>query len=246
MSKGRKKGCPVNIRNWLVEILDVATNTYVRIYGLTSMTASTDSSTEDGSAETDVWEEPYVTKRSGKISLEGKEVVTESTGAIDAGQEILTSYAELSGCEADATLRFTDPYGHCWVGDYIVTSHEKSADTDGGSESWDLSQVGEIEVQPYVSVSSVALKDGSTALDGTLSIAEGSVAKIISVVFTPETSSNKRFKVTNTKKSVAIVSGITEDSFTVAPVAPGTTNITVTSINGTKTVTLAVTVTAAA
>ena len=242
--KGRKKGCPVNIRNWLIEIMDVATNAFVRIYGLTSLTNTIDSNTEDGSAETDVWEEPYVTKRNGKISLEGDEVVNESTGAIDEGQEILNSYAELSGCDADATLRFTDPYGHCWVGDYIVTSHEKSSDTDGSSESWDLAQVGEIEVQPYVSVSSVALKDGNTALEGTLSIVEGSAAKIISVDFTPSTSSNKRFKVSNTKRSVATVSNITENGFTITPISVGTTTITVTTVNGAKTVTLAVTVTA--
>ena len=34
--KGRKNGCPVNIRNWVVSILDVATQQFVRIYGLTS------------------------------------------------------------------------------------------------------------------------------------------------------------------------------------------------------------------
>jgi len=100
--KGRKNGCPVNIKNWLVFILDVATQEYVRIYGLNSLNRGIDSETEDGSADTDVWAEPYVTKRSGSISLEGKKVVVEATGENDPGQDMLNSYAEAAGC--DATL----------------------------------------------------------------------------------------------------------------------------------------------
>ncbi len=241
--KGRKRGCPVNIRNWLIYIYDVASSAFVRIYGLTSMTRNIDSDTEDGSVETDIWEEPYVTKRNGSISLEGKEVVVESTGATDAGQEILNSYAELAGCEGDATLKFVDPYGHAWIGDYIVTGREISADDSETTLSWDLSQVGEVEVQPYVNASSIALKDGSNSA-ATLAFTEGDSAKIITVEFTPDGTSNKRFKVTNPKKTVATVSNITETGFTVTPVAVGTTTITVTSINGGKTATCAVTVSA--
>lgn len=241
--KGRKNGCPVNIRNWLVYILDIATNVFVRIYGLTSLTRTVDGNTEDGSADTDTWEEPYVTKRNGSISLEGKKVVVENTGEVDPGQEILNSYAEAVGCDGDATLKFVDPYGHSWIGDYIVNSHEESADSDGGSESWDLSQVGEIEVQPYVNVSDVAMKDGDNAATS-LSLAVGDAAKIITVAFTPDSASNKRFKVANTNRKVATISNITEEGFTLTPVAAGTTTITVTTVNGTKTATLAVTVTA--
>lgn len=242
--KGRKRGCPVNIRNWLIFILNVATQNFVRIYGLTSMTNTVDSDTEDGSADTDTWEEPYVTKRNGSISLEGNEVVVESTGEIDPGQEILNDYAEAVGCEGDATLKFVDPYGHSWIGDYIVKSKEVSADDSATSLSWDLSQVGEVEVQPYVHVASVALKDGENAA-ATLTMQEGDPAKIISVAFTPTSASNRRFKVSNTKRRVATVSNITEDGFTVTPVAVGATTITVTSVNGSKTVTMDVTVTAA-
>lgn len=57
MAKGRKNGCPVNIKNWLIYILDVATNEFVRIFGLNSLTRSTDSETEDGSADTETWSE---------------------------------------------------------------------------------------------------------------------------------------------------------------------------------------------
>lgn len=239
--KGRKNGCPVNVRNWLIYIYEVATQKFVRIYGLTSLTSSTDSSTEDGSTDTDTWEEPYVTKRNGSISLEGKEVIVEETGESDPGQEILNSYADAVGCEGDATLKFVDPYGHSWIGDYIVTSKEVSVDDSETSLSWELSQVGEIEVQAYVQATSIKLKDGGS--DATeLSMNEGDGGKIITVAFEPATTSNKRFKVSNTKRSIATVTNITEDGFTVTPVAVGSTTITVTSINGSKTATLNITV----
>lgn len=245
MAKGRKNGCPVNIKNWLVEILDHSSDEFVRIYGLNSLTASVDSETEDGSSSTDVWAEPYVSKRSASSSLEAKKVVNELTGVEDEGQALLNYYAEQAGCDADATLRFTDAYGHAWVADYIVTSREDSVDDTGDTLSWDLEQVGEAEVLPYVHVVSVAMKDGSTTLDGTLSMAVSASPKIISVAFTPDTSSNKRFKVTNSKRSVATVGNVTDTGFTITPVAAGTTNVVVTSVEGEKSVSLAVTVTSA-
>ena len=244
MARGRKNGCPVNIKNWLVYIYDHATEEFVRIYGLNSLTSSVDSDTEDGSASTDVWAEPYVSKRNASATIEAKKVVEEATGVADAGQELLNYYAELAGCDADATLKFIDPFGHAWVADYIVTSRENSVDDSGDNYSWDLEQVGEADVLPYVHISSLALKDGSTTLNGTLSMNVGATPKIISIVFTPDDSSNKRFKVTNTKRSVATVSNVTEDGFTITPVAVGTTTITVTSVEGEKTVTLALTVAA--
>ena len=240
--KGRKKGCPVNVRNWLIYILDVATNEFVRIYGLNSMTRNTDSDTEDGSADTDVWEEPYVTKRKGTVSLKGKEVVVESTGETDRGQELLNEYSEASGCDGDATLKFVDPYGHAWIGDYIITGSEQSAETDESSISWDLSQVGEVEVLPYVNASSIALKDGDDSA-ATLSMAVGDAGKIITVDFTPANTSNKRFKVSNSNRKVATVGNVTEDGFTVTPLSAGTSTITVVSINGAKTASIALTVT---
>lgn len=246
MAKGRKRGCPVNIRNWLVEIQDksAVSETWIRIYGLTSLSRTVDSDTEDGSQTTDIWSEPYVTKRNGNLSLEGNPVVVESTGERDPGQEMLTNYADLAGCDGDATLRVTDPYGHSWIGDYIVTSHESASDENDETESWDLEQVGEVEVQPYVHITSIALKDGSTALDGALSLTVGGAGKIITVDFTPATSSNKRFRVTNSKRSVCTVGSITENGFTVTPVAAGTSTITVTTAEGAKTATLTVTVAA--
>lgn len=243
MAKGRKNGCPVNIKNWLVYILDVATQEFVRIFGLNSLSRSVDSETEDGSAETDVWAEPYVTKRSGSIELEGKEVVVEATGENDAGQEMLDNYADASGCDADATLKFVDPYGHAWVGDYIVTGREISADESGTTKTWSLEQVGEVEVLPYQQVTAVALKDGEQAAEN-INMTVGGAAKIITVGFTPETASNKRFKVSNNKRTVASVSNVTENGFSITPLAAGTATITVTTASGAKTATLTVTVTA--
>ena len=243
MAKGRKNGCPVNIKNWLIYILDVATNEFVRIFGLNSLTRSTDSETEDGSADTETWSEPYVTKRSGSLTLEGKEVVVESTGDNDPGQELLNRYAEAAGCDADATLKVVDPYGHAWVGDYIVTGKETSSDDSGTTLSWDLEQVGEVEVLPYVQVADVTLKDDSTDVT-TLALTEGGTPKIITVAFAPEGASNKRFKVANNKRSVVSVSNITEDGFTITPMAVGTATIAVTTANGGKRATLAVTVSA--
>ena len=245
MAKGRKNGCPVNIKNWIVEVFDHAASSYVRVYGLNSLTASVDSDTEDGSASTDVWGEPYVSKRNASASLEAKKVVDELTGNPDAGQELLNYYSEQAGCDADATLRFTDAYGHSWVADYIVTSREDSVDDTGDTYSWDLEQVGEAEVQSYVHVTSIDAKDGTSTVT-TLSMTTSDTPKILSVAFTPSTSSNKRFKVTNTKRSVATVGNVTETGFTVTPVAAGTTVITVTTVEGGKTTAVTVTVTAGA
>lgn len=245
MAKGRKNGCPVNIKNWLVEILDPSTSEFVRIYGLNSLTASVDSETEDGSSSTDVWAEPYVSKRSASSSLEAKKVVNEITGEEDAGQALLNYYAEQAGCDADATLRFTDAYGHSWTADYIVTSREDSVDDSGDTYSWDLEQVGEAEVLPYVHITSVTMKDGSTNVGSTLSMAVNASPKIITVAFAPENSSNKRFKVTNTKRSIASVGNVTDSGFTITPVAVGSTAITVTSVEGEKTASVTLTVTEA-
>lgn len=244
MARGRKNGCPVNIKNWLVYIMDPSTSDFVRIYGLNSLTASVDSETEDGSASTDIWAEPYVSKRSGSTSLEAKKVVEESTGVADLGQELLNFYAEQAGCEADATLKFVDAYGHAWIADYIVTSREDSVDDSGDTYSWDLEQVGEADVLPFVHITGVAMKDGSTAVGETLSMAVGATPKIITVAFTPENSSNQRFKVTNSKRSVATIGNVTDTGFTITPIAAGTTNITVTSVEGENTATVALTVTA--
>lgn len=245
MAKGRKNGCPVNIRNWLVYILDVATDGWLRIYGLTSLSRSVEGDTEDGSAATDTWSEPYITKRSSSTELEGIKKVVESTGEIDPGQEMLDYYAEQAGCGSDCSLKFIDPYGHGWIADYIVTSTEEAADDSGQTRSWSLEQVGEAEPIQYVQVESIAVKsEGQDA--SAVSMKVGDAPKVIEIAFTPEDASNQRFRVTNTKqKSVVKVGDITETGFTLTPIGVGSANIAVTSVNGGKTATIAVTVSAA-
>lgn len=242
MAKGRKNGCPMNVKNWIIEIL-AAADTWVRIHGIDSLDRGIDSDTEDGSADSDTWSEPYKTKLSGSLSLEGKPVVDQTTGIRDEGQAMLEDYSHLAGCEADCTIRITDPYGHAMMADYIVTSYTENADDTENGLSVDLEMVGEPEALPYVQATAVALKKGGQAAT-TLSLAVGDSPALISVDFTPATASNKRFRVTNTKRSVATVTNVTEDGFSVVPVSAGTTTITVTSVNNAKTATLAVTVTA--
>ena len=244
MAKGRKNSCPTNIRNWGIFIQDKSqvSETWIRIKGLEEMTRGTDSDTEDGSAATDLWEEPYVTKRSGSLTLSGKPKVDASTGAVDAGQAMLDDYATAGVCDDDATLKIVDPYGTAIVGDFIVTGSEVSSDEDEDTKNWDLEQVGDVDTLPYVQMSSISLKDGSTAVT-TLSIAVGATAKIITIVFNPTNASNQRFRISSSNKRVASVGNITEDSFTVNPVSAGTSKITVTTVNGAKTATLTVTVT---
>ncbi len=245
MAKGRKNGCPVNIQNWLVYIKDIATDTFLRIYGLTSMSRTVEGDTEDGSAATDTWSEPYITKRSSSTDLDGIKKVVESTGEIDPGQEMLDYYAEQAGCGSDCTLKFVDPYGHGWIADYIVTSAEESADESEQTRSWSLEQVGEAEPIQYVQVEAIAVKSESEDASA-VTMKVGDAPKVIEIAFTPEDASNQRFRVTNTKqKSVVKVGDITETGFTLTPIGAGSANIAVTSVNGGKTATIAVTVSTA-
>ena len=63
----------MSVRDWVIEILSRASTkaapVWLRIKGVDSITLSTDSDTEDGSAADNLWSEPYVTKCSGSLSL---------------------------------------------------------------------------------------------------------------------------------------------------------------------------------
>lgn len=243
MAKGRKSNCPVNVRDWVISILNKTTSLYVRIYGLTGASLAYSSNTEDGSADTDIYSEPFITKRSGSISLEGKEVVVEATGARDEGQVMLDDAAVLAGCDADVTLKMVDPYGNAFVADYIVSGNDVSVDDTGTTLSWDLDMVGEAEPLPYVQVTSIALNDGASPVANPLALETEDAAKVITVVFTPTDSSNQRFKITNSNRKVIAVSNVTETGFSITPMSVGTSTITVTSINGTKTASVVINVT---
>lgn len=244
MPKGRKNGCPVNVMNWLIYIQDKGqiAETWVRINGLSSITRKTSSTTEDGSADTDLWEEPYVTKRNATLSLSGKPVVDAATGDPDPGQEMLDGYAEEGGCEADCTLKFIDPYGHTTVADFIVTDTGNDADDTKNERSWDLSQVGEAESQPYIQVQSVALQDGGTTVTK-VEIGAGDTPKIITVAVNPANASNPRFRVSVSGRRYVAISNITENTFTITGMQAGTATVTVTTMNNNKQASLEVTVT---
>ncbi len=242
MSRGRKNGCPVSLKDWVVRILDTSSDKYLRIFGLTSLTRSVDGETEDGSAEDDAWAEPFVKKRSGSLTLKGRPKVDPSTGERNPGQEELNTYAEQVGCDADATIELIDPYGHAVRMDVVVTNKEDGADDSGQTCSWDMEQVGEAEYLPYIQVSAVTLKD-NTANVTELNLNVGDAPKLLNVAFTPENASNNRFKVSCSKKSVASISNVSEDGFSVSPIGAGTATITVTSVNGGKSATVTVTVT---
>ena len=231
MARGRKNGCPVSVGDWLIYIEDKSQleETWVRIYGLTQMTRTIDGETEDSSADTDIWAEPYITKRSGSIALEGVKKVVEETGEIDRGQELLDDYAEQAGCGADATIKIIDPYGKGVILDVIVTSSEEVADGTEQTRSWDLEQVGEAEAIAYVQVSGVELWHGEEKAESlTLT---GTVPELVSIRFQPENASNRRFKVSNSKRSVVRIADLTENGFTLIPVGTGEAEVTVMTVN---------------
>lgn len=244
MAKGRKNACPTNVKDWNISIQDKSqvTETWVRIRGLNEMTYNTDSDTEDGSATTDLWEETFIRKRNGSLSLNGKPLVDAATGAADAGQAMLDDYATSGVCDEDATLKIVDPYGKAMIADFVVTGTENSANETEESRTWDMSQVGEAETIPYVQVTGVELKDNNTAVT-TLALQVGDAAKLITVAIAPADASNQRFRITTGSKRVAQVGNVTDNSFTVTAVGAGTTNIVVTTVNNARRATLAVTVT---
>lgn len=241
--KGRKNGCPTNIRDWSIFIQDKTqvNETWIRIKGLTQMTRSTDADTEDGSAATDSHEEPYVTKRSGSLTIEGRPIVDAVTGDRDAGQSMLNDYAEEVGCDGDCTIKIVDPYGAATVADYIVTSTEDGTDETEDTVSWDLEQVGEAERLVYVQMTSVSLKDGNEAASA-IALTVGGSPKTITVVFNPENASNQRYRVATSNKRRVAISNITENSFVLNAMSAGTATVTVTTVNNTKTASLTVTV----
>lgn len=234
--RGRKNGCPTNIRDWQISIQDKAGMRWVRVRGLRQMNRETESETADGSAATDLWAEPYVTKRSAVLRLNGRAVCDAATGERDEGQQLLDDYAETAGCEGDAAIRFADPYGHALEADFVVTAAGREANDTEYGVSWELRQVGEAEELPYVPVTAVSLTENA------LTMAPNGTPAAVGVSFTPENASNRRFRVSVTGRQAAIVSDVTESGFTVTPVAPGAATVTVTSLNGQRTATLTVTV----
>ena len=241
MARGRKHGCPVNIRSWLVSVYDSAADEWVRIYGLNSMTRTVSGETSDGSADTELWQEPYITKRSSELTLEGEMVEEEGTGIRDHGQELLNAAALLGGCETDITLRFVDPFGHALTADFVVTSAEETSDDTESGCTWTLEQIGEVENEPYVQVTGMRL--AADGLEGEeLKLKGGDGGKLVKILFEPENASNRRFRLRSSRPGVVRVSDVTEDGFTLIPLSAGVSAVRVTSVNGAVSTLVTVTV----
>lgn len=239
--RGRKNNCPTSIKDWQVSIWSPFDLAWVRIRGLNSLNYSQDSSTEDGSSAEDDWEEPYITKRKAKLSLEGKPVVDAATGNVDPGQDLLNEFGKLTRCAADALIRFVDPYGHALEAYYQITAHEVSSGKDGDKISWDLDMVGESESLPYVQVSGISIVSLGEEPE-TIEMDINDAPRLLQVAFNPENASNKRYSI-KTGGHVVRVGDITDGSFTIAPLKVGEGTVKITSINNAETATVTVEVT---
>lgn len=239
--RGRKNSCPTNIKDWQISIWHPIDLVWLRIRGLSSMKYSLDSDTEDSSTSEDAWEEPYIKKRKGSMSLEGKPVVDAATGIPDPGQDLLNEYATMIKCEADALIRFADPYGHTMEAYFQVTSHSLKADKSGNTISYDLEMVGESESLPYVQVTGVALSSIYME-DHEIEMDINDAPRLIQVVFTPASASNKRYSLRAGGQAIK-VGNLEDGSFTVAPRREGTGTVKVISINNGETDVLTVNVT---
>lgn len=239
--RGRKNGCPTSVRDWQIDIHHPLEDRWVRVRGLNTITRSHDTTTEDGSAAESGYEEPYVTKRSGSLRLDGRPVVDEITGDRDAGQELLNDYATNFRCEGDALIRITDAYGHAMQAYYVVTGTEDTADNSGSNVSWDLAQVGEAETLPYKVLEGITLTSaGETVTDLTIDMSD--VPRLISIVFEPEDASNRRYKVT-ASGHVVRVGGFGDNTFMLTPFKTGTGSVKVTTVSGSCAASFTVTVT---
>jgi len=237
----RKNGCPMSVKEWVVEINSrAATRTepaWIAVKGLSAITLALEAETEDGSAADSLWAEPYVVKRSGKLTLEGKPSACPITGQQDPGQAELNYFAALGGCMGDAALRLTDPYGRSQVIDVVVTDVETESEDGGEKISWDCEIVGAPEEQNYVQLENVACESAAI----TLGVNE---TKTVALSFTPENASNRRVSVASENAHYVRVGNIEDDRFAVTGVMKTETPVLVRvrSMNNNLSATLAVTV----
>lgn len=237
----RLNGCPMSVKEWVVEILSRAASkaepVWIQIGGLSAITLALEAETQDGSAASSLWAEPYVVKRSGKLTLEGKPSACPNTGSPDPGQAELTYFASLGGCMGDAALRLTDPYGRRQVIDVVVTDAETETEDGGEKIRWVCEIVGAPEEQNYVQLERIAC----TPAEVTLGVNETAQ---IALSFTPENASNRRFSAASENPHCVRVGGIHEGGFTITGVmkTDGPVSVRIRSMNNDLTAALAVTV----
>lgn len=239
----RKSGCPFNIRDYSVKIENKVTDEKVLVKGLSSMSVDIDSDTEDGKTGDAVWAEMFIKGRSVSGSLEGRPIYDKTTGARDAGQNLMHKAANNSGgCDNDQTLIVADAIGRAVKYDCVVTKESISADEDGENISWDWEGVGEPEEQDYVQLTGVGYKDGDSEAT-TATVKVGSTKSLV-VAFTPENASNTRFAYSIADESKAVISAIDGANITIRGVSAGSTTLTVKTMNNNKTAELPITVSA--
>lgn len=240
----RKNGCPFSVRDWDISVRSRGSTNespvWIRVRGLNSMDYSTDADTEDGSSAQDLWGEPYVTKRSGSLSLEAKRVVDSVTGNPDPGQAELNHYATLGGCDADARLRLVDAVGNATLVDVIVTSAGSSADDSSETVNYDMEIVGEPIPQPYVQAVSVAVRDGASPV-AALEMDVGGT-KELTVAFTPASASNQKYAASSSDAGAVKVLSVDGLTFELKAVAAGSATVSVRTMNNSLTASVAVTV----
>ena len=230
--RGRKRGCPTSVKDWQIDIMHPFESRWVRIRGLTQITRSHDTTTEDGGGIDSDYEEPYVKKRSGALALEGKLLADEITGQRDEGQELLNEYAKKMRCDGDALIRITDAYGHSMQAYYVVSGTEDSADDAGSDVSWDLEMVGEPETLVYVTLDGITLMvNGAEAT--TINIDLFDAPRVVRVVFDPADASNKRYRV-STSGRVVHAGSFAENTFTLLPLKVGTGSVKVSTVSGAR------------
>lgn len=237
----RKNGCPMSVREWMVEILSRAASrnepVWIPVSGLNTITLSLEAETQDGSAADSLWAEPYVVKRSGKLTLSGKPAFNALTGSRDPGQAEMNYFAALGGCAGDACLRLTDPYGRAQILDLVFTDVETESEGEGEGVEWTGEIVGAPEEAPYVQLTSIA----PAQAEATLSINE---TKTIPLSFTPANASNRRF--TAASENPHCVRAVVQDEAVVltgVAVTSAPVIIRIRSMNNALTATIAVTVT---
>ena len=237
----RMNGCPMSVKEWVAEILSrsatKAEPVWIAINGLCAITLALEAETEDGSAAASLWAEPYVVKRSGKLTLEGKPSACPRSGNTDPGQAELTYFASLGGCMGDAALRLTDPYGRRQIIDVVVTDVETESEDGGEKISWVCEIVGAPEEQSYVQLERIACTPGE------ITIGVNETAQI-ALAFTPENASNRRFSAASENPHCVRVGSIEEGGFTITGAAKTGSPVLVRirSMNNSLAASLAVTV----
>lgn len=239
----RKSGCPFSVADYSISIMNNVTNEKVPVKGLSSMSVDIDSETDDGKTGDAIWSENFIKSRSVSGSLEGKPIYDKTTGVRDPGQNLMHKAAtNAGGCDNDQTLVIADAIGKAIKYDCVVTKESQSADEDGETISWDWEGVGEPNEIPYVQLTGVAYKDGSSSTtSATVTVGD---TKSIVVAFTPENASNTRFAYSMDDESVAEVSAIDGANITIRGVATGTAKLTIKTMNNNKTAELSITVSA--